>query len=135
MGDNASGARLLVHFYAYLFFEDWRADVWTKRYVRVSCDHLVNQWTLHFLDAIATANHSRLLSLVFLSALHRITFVTSMKFNALQLRSYMRFGRKRKRMVTPMVSSIHFISVVATSSTNRHVLKLLKSTRTSRMFW
>jgi hypothetical protein len=37
MGDNASGARLLVHFYAFLFFEDWHQDLWTKRYVR---DHL-----------------------------------------------------------------------------------------------
>ena len=37
MGDNASNARLLVHFYAFLFFENWRQDVWTKRFVR---DHL-----------------------------------------------------------------------------------------------
>jgi len=37
MGDNNSGARLLVHFYAYMFFEDWRQDTWTKRFVR---DHL-----------------------------------------------------------------------------------------------
>ena len=37
MGDDKSGARLLVHFYAFLFFEDWRADLWTKRFVR---DHL-----------------------------------------------------------------------------------------------
>jgi len=37
MGDNNSGARLLVHFYAFLFFQDWKQDLWTKRYVR---DHL-----------------------------------------------------------------------------------------------
>jgi hypothetical protein len=37
MGDNDSGARLLVHFYVYMFFEDWKQDLWTKRYVR---DHL-----------------------------------------------------------------------------------------------
>ena len=37
MGDNKSEARLLVHFYAFLFFEDWRHDLWTKRFVR---DHL-----------------------------------------------------------------------------------------------
>jgi hypothetical protein len=37
MGDNASGARLLTHFYAFLFFEDWHQDLWTKRFVR---DHL-----------------------------------------------------------------------------------------------
>jgi hypothetical protein len=37
MGDEESGARLLIHFYAYLFFEDYRADLWTKRFVR---DHL-----------------------------------------------------------------------------------------------
>jgi len=29
--------RLLVHFYAFLFFQDWRQDLWTKRFVR---DHL-----------------------------------------------------------------------------------------------
>lgn len=30
MGDNASNARLLVHFYAFLFFENWKQDLWTK---------------------------------------------------------------------------------------------------------
>mmetsp|Transcript_63556 Transcript_63556/g.187621 ORF Transcript_63556/g.187621 Transcript_63556/m.187621 type:complete len:397 (-) Transcript_63556:166-1356(-) len=29
--------RLLVHFYAFLYFEDWKQDLWTKRFVR---DHL-----------------------------------------------------------------------------------------------
>jgi hypothetical protein len=24
---------MLVHFYAFLFFEDWREDLWMKRYV------------------------------------------------------------------------------------------------------
>ena len=43
MGDNDSGARLLVHFYAFLFFEDWKQELWTKRYVR---DHL------RYVDAI-----------------------------------------------------------------------------------
>eukprot|EP00934_Nitzschia_sp_Nitz4_P008577 Nitzschia sp. Nitz4//scaffold179_size51476//34375//36661//NITZ4_006929-RA/size51476-augustus-gene-0.1-mRNA-1//1//CDS//3329539225//8567//frame0 len=37
MGDNDSGARLLVHFYAFLFFEDYHQELWTKRFVR---DHL-----------------------------------------------------------------------------------------------
>jgi hypothetical protein len=37
MGDDKSGARLLVHFYAFLFFENWQHDLWTKRFVR---DHL-----------------------------------------------------------------------------------------------
>jgi hypothetical protein len=37
MGDNDSGARMLVHFYAFLFFEDYHQDLWTKRFVR---DHL-----------------------------------------------------------------------------------------------
>ena len=37
MGDNQSGARLLSHFYALLFFEDWRHDLWVKRFVR---DHI-----------------------------------------------------------------------------------------------
>lgn len=29
--------RLLVHFYAFLFFEDWRMDLWMKRFIR---DHV-----------------------------------------------------------------------------------------------
>lgn len=36
-GDGEQGARLLVHFYAFLFFEDWKADLWMKRFVR---DHV-----------------------------------------------------------------------------------------------
>jgi hypothetical protein len=31
------GGRLLVHFYAFLFFQDWREDLWMKRFVR---DHV-----------------------------------------------------------------------------------------------
>jgi len=38
--------RLLVHFYAFLFFEDWREDLWIKRFVR---DHL------HYKDEIQCA--------------------------------------------------------------------------------
>ena len=37
MGDNDSNARMLTHFYSFLFFEDWKHDLWTKRFVR---DHL-----------------------------------------------------------------------------------------------
>lgn len=33
----AKGTRLLTHFYAFVFFADWRADLWSKRFVR---DHL-----------------------------------------------------------------------------------------------
>jgi len=33
----AKGVRLLTHFYAFLFFADWRQDLWSKRFVR---DHL-----------------------------------------------------------------------------------------------
>jgi hypothetical protein len=36
-GEERSGFRLLLHFYAFLFFEDWRHDLWMKRFVR---DHL-----------------------------------------------------------------------------------------------
>ena len=36
-GDGPEGARLLVHFYAFLFFEDWKSDLWMKRFVR---DHV-----------------------------------------------------------------------------------------------
>jgi GDP-fucose protein O-fucosyltransferase len=28
------GGRLLVQFYSFLFFEDWRQDLWTKRFIR-----------------------------------------------------------------------------------------------------
>ena len=28
------GARLLVHFYAMLFFQDWKQDLWMKRFIR-----------------------------------------------------------------------------------------------------
>jgi len=31
------GSRLLVHFYAFLFFQDWKQDLWMKRFVR---DHV-----------------------------------------------------------------------------------------------
>jgi hypothetical protein len=31
------GFRLLVHFYAFLFFQDWRQDLWMKRFIR---DHI-----------------------------------------------------------------------------------------------
>jgi len=37
MGDDELGARILVHFYSFLFFEDYHQDLWTKRFVR---DHL-----------------------------------------------------------------------------------------------
>eukprot|EP00536_Pseudo-nitzschia_multiseries_P003175 jgi/Psemu1/236458/estExt_Genewise1.C_470075 len=35
--NHKKGLRLLVHFYAFLFFEDWREDLWMKRFIR---DHL-----------------------------------------------------------------------------------------------
>lgn len=34
---NLAGGRLLVHFYAFLFFQDWKEDLWMKRFVR---DHV-----------------------------------------------------------------------------------------------
>ena len=37
MSDVKLNVRLLVHFYAFVFFADWRADLWMKRFVR---DHL-----------------------------------------------------------------------------------------------
>ena len=36
-GKPKLGGRLLTHFYSFLFFEDWKQDLWTKRFVR---DHL-----------------------------------------------------------------------------------------------
>lgn len=38
IGETSSGFRLLVHFYAFLFFEDWKQDLWTKRFVRQCAD-------------------------------------------------------------------------------------------------
>ena len=32
-----TGGRLLVHFYAFLFFQEWQTDIWMKRFVR---DHV-----------------------------------------------------------------------------------------------
>ncbi|KAG7366864.1 GDP-fucose protein O-fucosyltransferase [Nitzschia inconspicua] len=36
-GGEVEESRLLVHFYAFLFFQDWRHDLWMKRFVR---DHV-----------------------------------------------------------------------------------------------
>eukprot|EP00934_Nitzschia_sp_Nitz4_P007377 Nitzschia sp. Nitz4//scaffold284_size24204//2522//4439//NITZ4_008412-RA/size24204-augustus-gene-0.4-mRNA-1//-1//CDS//3329545676//7367//frame0 len=36
-GKKKLGARLLVHFYAFLFFQDYHTDIWMKRFVR---DHV-----------------------------------------------------------------------------------------------
>jgi hypothetical protein len=46
--------RYLVHFYAFLFFEDWRQDLWMKRFMR---DHM------RYIDAIQCAA-ARILSAV-----------------------------------------------------------------------
>jgi len=35
--DRSEKTRLLTHFYAFVFFQDWRHDLWTKRFVR---DHI-----------------------------------------------------------------------------------------------
>lgn len=35
--DHKADARLLVHFYAFLFFQDWNEDLWMKRFMR---DHV-----------------------------------------------------------------------------------------------
>jgi hypothetical protein len=43
---TGEGSRLLVHFYAFLFFEDWLQDLWLKRFVR---DHV------RYLDEIQCA--------------------------------------------------------------------------------
>jgi len=36
-GNAKMGGRLLVHFYAFLFFQNWKQDLWMKRFVR---DHV-----------------------------------------------------------------------------------------------
>ncbi|GAX18598.1 hypothetical protein FisN_10Hh195 [Fistulifera solaris] len=45
-GDHKLGARLLVHFYAFLFMEDWKQDLWGKRFIR---DHV------RYIDSIQCA--------------------------------------------------------------------------------
>lgn len=35
--EDGDSSRLLVHFYAFLFFQDWKQDLWMKRFVR---DHV-----------------------------------------------------------------------------------------------
>jgi hypothetical protein len=37
-GKRKLGARLLVHFYAFLFFQNWKEDLWMKRFVRGKLD-------------------------------------------------------------------------------------------------
>ncbi len=44
--EDGDTSRLLVHFYAFLFFQDWKQDLWTKRFVR---DHV------RYIDAIQCA--------------------------------------------------------------------------------
>lgn len=34
VGETKTGFRLLIHFYAFLFFEDWKQDLWIKRFIR-----------------------------------------------------------------------------------------------------
>ena len=36
-GDNKLQSRLLTHFYAFVFFQDWKQDLWMKRFMR---DHV-----------------------------------------------------------------------------------------------
>ena len=36
-GYHKARARLLTHFYRFLFFEDWKQDIWAKRFIR---DHI-----------------------------------------------------------------------------------------------
>ena len=33
-GEQASGYRMLIHFYAFLFYEDYHTDLWIKRFIR-----------------------------------------------------------------------------------------------------
>lgn len=35
--DHQKGARMLTHFYAFIFFQNWKQDLWSKRFVR---DHI-----------------------------------------------------------------------------------------------
>jgi len=35
--DHSDDSRLLTHFYAFVFFQDWRHDIWSKRFIR---DHV-----------------------------------------------------------------------------------------------
>lgn len=35
--DHSEKARMLTHFYAFVFFQDWKQDLWSKRFVR---DHI-----------------------------------------------------------------------------------------------
>lgn len=44
-GEQDTGHRLLIHFYAFLFFQDWRTDLWVKRFVR-ECVYYINSIVL-----------------------------------------------------------------------------------------
>ena len=41
--DKYDGTRLITQFYAFLWFEDWRHDVWSKRFIR---DNLADKITM-----------------------------------------------------------------------------------------
>ena len=49
------GSRLLTHFYAFVFFADWKADLWSKRFVR---DYL------RYIDQIMCAATARVVEVV-----------------------------------------------------------------------
>lgn len=40
VGETSTGYRFLVHFYAFLFFEEWEQDLWTKRCVLLPLYHV-----------------------------------------------------------------------------------------------
>ena len=44
--DYKEDFRLLTHFYGFIFFQDWKQDLWTKRFIR---DHV------HYTDEIVCA--------------------------------------------------------------------------------
>jgi hypothetical protein len=44
--DHSEKARMLTHFYSFVFFQDWKQDLWSKRFVR---DHI------RYLDEIVCA--------------------------------------------------------------------------------
>ncbi len=90
MGDNASNARLLVHFYAFLFFENWKQDLWTK----------VN--ALHCIIVLCTAKKLFLNSSF--RGLSEITCDILTRFSALLLVLFMACEKFQKRMA--MVESL-----------------------------
>ena len=57
--DQIDGTRLITQFYAFLWFEDWRHDLWSKRFVRDNLRYNNEIMCLSARIISALRNHAR----------------------------------------------------------------------------